>query len=187
MRGLEPELVNEGMAESFKNILAFRTSLEKDIATLKTRSDEYSRIIGEKLRINDTSNESELADLREKITGPGDPKKRKPEKKKEQKGKWHELAGVFIYDGIGLRGELEIYFKALEDVKSRSEKLQKVKESIDGLISRGVKKDLACTAFLGRDLLLDMVFTKSSAPPIKFTFKSTFKVDVERPNEIMVK
>ncbi|MDE1829301.1 MAG: hypothetical protein KGI25_03155 [Thaumarchaeota archaeon] len=174
------------MAESFRNILAFKSSLDKDLEELKQRSEQYSKTIGEKLRVNDASNESELADLREKITGPVDPKKKKPVSKKNQKGNWHELAGVAIYDGIGLRGELEIYFKALEDVKSRIEKLQKVKESIDGLVSRGVKKDLACTAFLSRDLSLDIAFIKSSSPQTKFMFKSTFRVEAERPNEIVI-
>ena len=174
------------MTESFRNILAFKTSLDKDLEKLKQRSEEYSRIIGEKLRSNETTNESDLTDLREKITGPADPKKKKVVKKKDQKGNWHELAGVFIYDGIGLRGDLEIYFKALEELKSRIEKLQKVKESIDGLVTRGVKKDLSCTTFLTRDLSLDIAFTKSSAQPTKFTLKSTFMVETESLPHILV-
>ncbi|MDE1764597.1 MAG: hypothetical protein KGH88_10215, partial [Thaumarchaeota archaeon] len=171
---------------SFHNILEFKSSLEKDLEVLKRRSEEYSSRIGEKLRVNDVSNESDLADLREKIAGPIDPKKKKPVKKKDQKGSWHDLGGVFIYDGIGLRGELEIHFKALEEVKSRIEKLQKIKESMDNLVSRGVKKDLACATFLNRDLMLDMAFTKSAAPSAKFTYKSIFNVEAEHLNEIKI-
>lgn len=178
--------MEEGKLMSFSNIAAFKSALESDLEELKQRSETYSNTIGEKLRINDSSNESDLSDLREKIAGPIDPKKKKPIKKKDQKGSWHDLSGVFIYDGIGLRGELEIYFKALEEVKSRIEKLQKVKESIDGLISRGVKKDLACATFLSRDLILDMAFIKSSAPLTKFTYKSIFKVEAEHLNEIKI-
>ena len=100
-------------------------------------------------------------------------------KKMDQKGILHELSGVFIYVGIGLRCELEIYIMALEELKSRIVKLQMLKESIDGLVTRGVKKDLACTTFLTRDLSLDIAFTKSSAQPTKFTFKSTFMVETE--------
>lgn len=174
------------MAVSFRNIVAFKTSLEKDLEEMKQRSEQYSKIIGEKLRVNDASNETELSDLREKIAGPVDPKKKKPDKKKDQKGNWHNLDGVSIYDGIGLRGELEIYFKALEDVKTRIEKLQKIKASIDGLVSRGVKKDLACTAFLSRDLMLDMAFIKSVAPRPKFTYKSILHVEAERLNELKI-
>lgn len=179
-------MVEEGNVMSFHNILAFKSSLEKDLEALKKRSEEYSSKIGEKLRINDMSNESDLSDLREKIAEPIDPKKKKPVKKKDQKGNWHDLGGVFIYDGIGLRGELEIYFKALEEVKSRIEKLQKIKESIDGLVSRGVKKDLACATFLSRDLILDMAFIKSTVPSTKFTYKSIFNVEAERLNEIKI-
>jgi len=179
-------MVEEGNVMSFRNILAFKSSLEKDLEDLKKRSEEYSSIIGEKLRGNVASNESDLADLREKISEPIDPKKKKPVKKKDQKGTWHDLGGVFIYDGIGLRGDLEIYFKALEEVKSRIEKLQKIKESTDSLVSRGVKKDLACATFLSRDLVLDMVFIKSAVPLTKFTYKSIFNVETERLNEIKV-
>ncbi|SRR5579885_175975 len=178
--------MEEGKIMSFRNVMAFKSALEKDLEDLKRRSEEYSKTIGEKLRANDTTNEADLSDLREKIAEPSDPKKKKPVKKKDQKGNWHDMGGVFIYDGIGLKGELEICFKALEDVKSRIEKLQKIKESVDGLVSRGVKKDLGCTSFLGRDFLLDMAFTKSSSTQTKFSFKSTFKVDAERPTEIMV-
>ncbi len=178
--------MEEGKVMTFRNISALKSSIEKDLEELKHRSEEYSEIIGEKLRINGASNEPDLADLRERIADPADPKKKKIVKKKDQKGNWHTLDGVFIYNGIGLRGELEICFKALEDVKTRIEKLQKVKESIDGLVSRGVKNDLGCTAFLSRDFLLDIAFTKSASTPTKFTFKSTFKVDAERLNEIMV-
>ena len=175
-----------GRAESFRNILALKSSLEKDLGDLKKRSEEYSGIIGEKLRVNDASVDPDLADLRDKITGPIDPKRKKQVKKKDQRGNWHELGEVSIYDGIGLKGELEIYFRALEDTKSRSEKLQKVKESIDGLVSRGVRRDLACTAFLSRDLMLDLAFVKLATAPTKFKFRSTFRVEAERPNEILV-
>lgn len=178
-------MVKDGMTEAHRNILAFKSSLDKDLEELKRRSEQYSGIIGEKLRANDTSSESDLADLREKISGPVDPKKKKSIKKKDQKGNWHELDGVSIYDGIGLRGELEIYFKALEDVKSRIEKLQKTRESIEGLVSRGVKKDLACTVFFDRELSLDLAFTKASTVPTKFAYRSNFKVDAEKIEEII--
>ncbi|MGB6463971.1 MAG: hypothetical protein WBF38_07090 [Nitrosotalea sp.] len=171
--------MEEEKVMSFRNILVFKSSLEKDLEELKKRSEVYSKTIGEKLRVDDTANTPDLADLREKIAGPSDPKKKKPVKIKDQKGNWHDLGGVFIYDGIGLRGEIEIYFKALEEVKSRIEKLQKIKESVDGLVSRGVKKDLGCTAFLSRDLLFDMAFTKSAATLAKFSYKSIFNVEAE--------
>ena len=178
--------MEKGKVMSFRNILALKSTIEKDLEELKHRSEEYSEIIGEKLRSNVASNEPDLADLKDRIAEPVDPKKKKPIKKKDQKGNWHALDGVFIYNGIGLRGELEIYFKALEDAKARIEKLQKIRESIDGLVSRGVKNDLGCTASLSKDFLLDIAFTKSASVPTKFTFKSTFRVDAERLNEIKV-
>lgn len=164
---------------SFRDVIAFKSYLEKDLAEFKRRSDEYSRLIGEKLRMNETSSESDLTDLRQKISEPSDPKKKKQVKKKDQKGNWHDLGEVSIFDGIGLRGELEIYFKALEEVKARIEKMQRIKDTIDGLVTRGVKKDLGCTAFIDKDYVLDMAFTKSSSPMAKFSFKSSFTIGAE--------
>ncbi|MDE1861562.1 MAG: hypothetical protein KGI33_01490 [Thaumarchaeota archaeon] len=176
--------MDEGKATSFRNILTFQSSLKKDMDELKKRSDDYARIIGEKLRSNEGSSESDLNDLRSKITDATDPKKRKTVKKKELKGNWHDLDGMFVYDGIGLKGELEIYFKALEDTKLRMEKIEKIKASIDDLVSKGVRKDLSCTAFLGRDLVLDVAFMKSASTPTRFSHKSTFRVEAEPIQEI---
>ncbi len=178
--------MEEGKIIAFRDIIAFKSSLEKELEELKKRSEEYSKVIGEKLRVEDTANSSELADLREKISEPGDPKKKKPVKKKDQKDNWHDIGGVHIYDGVGVRGELEIYFRALEDVKSRIEKLQKIKESVEGLLSRGVKKDLGCAAFLSRELILNMAFVKAAAPHTKFAYKSIFNVGIEPLNQIKI-
>ncbi len=178
--------MEEGKVMSFRSISALKSSLEKDLNDLKRQSEEYSETIGEKLRTSSASNEPDLADLRERIADSPDPKKKKQAKKKDQKGNWHHMDEISIYDGIGLRGELEICFKALDDVKTRIEKLQKIIGSVDGLVSRGVKNDLGCTALLSRDFLLDIAFTKSASTPTKFVFKSAFKVEAERLNEIRV-
>ena len=88
--------MEKGKVMSFRNILALKSAIEKDLDELKHRSEEYSEIIGEKLRSNAASNEHDLADLKDRITEPTDPKKKKQVKKKDQKGNWHALDGVFI-------------------------------------------------------------------------------------------
>ncbi|HMK32576.1 MAG TPA: hypothetical protein VK431_03015, partial [Nitrosopumilaceae archaeon] len=111
-------------------------------------------------------------------------KKKKPVKKKDQKANWLNFDAISIYDGIGLKGELELYFKALEDVKQRIEKLQKVKESVDSLVSKGLKMDLGCLVFMENELPFEMAFIKSQVPKAKFSYKAIFSVETEKPIEI---
>ena len=169
---------------TFHTINDFQLSLEKGLEDLKKRSEEYSKLIGEKLRDPQTDNSKELAELKEKLEGPTDPKKKKTVKKKDQKANWLNFDAISIYDGIGLKGELELYFKALEDVKQMIEKLQKVKESVDSLVSKGLKMDLGCMIFMENELPFEMTFVKSLVPKAKFSYKAIFSVEKERPIEI---
>ncbi len=157
-----------------------------DLAELKKKSDEYSQSIGEKLREKTTENTAELAELKEKLEGPADPKKKKPVKKKDQKAHWHNLDAILVYDGIGVKGELEIYFKALEALKLKIDKVQKAKDTIDTLLARGLKKDLGCVVLMNNDLIVDMAFIKTLEPKAKFSFKSIFNVEAEQLNEIKI-
>jgi hypothetical protein len=173
----------------FHTIEELQSFLSNDLEDLKKESDEYSKAIGEKLRERIDDNSADLAELKEKLEGSVDPKTKKPTnhvKKKDQKANWHNLDTVLIYDGIGVKGELELYFKALDIVKLRIEKMKKAKEAIDGLISRGLKKDLGCVALMNKDLLFEMAFIKTSEPKAKFSFKAIFNVPMEGLNAIQI-
>jgi len=169
---------------TFHTINDFQLSLEKGLEDLKKRSEEYSKLIGEKLRDPQTDNPKELAELKEKLEGPTDPKKKKPVKKKDQKANWLNFDAISIYDGVGLKGELELYFKALEDTKLMIEKLQKVKGSVDSLVSKGLKMDLGCMIYMENELPFEMTFVKSLVPKAKFSYKAIFSVETEKPIEI---
>ncbi len=173
----------------FHTIEGLQSFLANDLEDLKKKSDEYSKLIGEKLREATDNNSADLAELKEKLEGPTDPKKNKstkPTKKKDQKTNWHNLGTISIYDGIGVKGELELYFKALDAMKLRIEKVQKVKEALDGLVSRGLKKDLGCVALMNNDLSFEMAFIKTGEPKAKFSFKAIFNVATEQLNEIKI-
>jgi len=171
----------------FHTISELQSSVENDLKTLKKKSVEYSEAIGEKLRSgNTTSDSAEMAELKEKLEGPIDPKKKKPVKKKDQKTNWYDLGHISVYDGIGTKGELEIYFKALEELKSKIERLEKIKEAIDDLISKGVKRELGCMAVLNHDLTLQISFVASRPPKTKFSYKSIFNVPGEIIHEIKI-
>jgi ElaB/YqjD/DUF883 family membrane-anchored ribosome-binding protein len=173
----------------FHTIEELQSFLSNDLEDLKKESDEYSKLIGEKLRERTDDNSADLAELKEKLEGPTDPKKKKttkPAKKKDQKTNWHNFDTISIYDGIGVKGELELYFKASEALKLRIDKVQKAKEAIDGLVSRGLKKDLGCVALVNKDLLFEMAFVKTGVPKAMFSFKAIFNVPIEQVNQIEI-
>ena len=178
--------MKEGVTQ-YHTISDLQSSLASDLQILKKKSEEYSEIIGEKLRSTNTADDStEMVELKEKLEGPADPKKKKIVKKKDQKTNWYDLGAISLYDGIGAKGELEIYFKALEEMKSRIEKLEKIKEAVDDLISKGVKRELGCTALLNHDLVLQISFIKAGQPKAKFSYKSIFNLPGEIIHEIRI-
>jgi predicted ATPase len=171
----------------FHSIEELQLHLGDYLKTLKKKSEEYSEIIGEKIRFENTANDStEIAELKEKLEGSSDLKKKKHVKKKDQGSNWHDLGPISFYDGIGVKGELEIHFKALEKIKTKIEKIAKIKESIDNLISKGVKRELGCIALLNHDLTLQVCFVKIGQPKTRFSYKSIFTIPSEIIHEIKI-
>lgn len=171
----------------FHTIEELQSYLASNLKTLKKKSEEYSEVIGEKIRFeNAPSDSSEFEELKEKLEYNSDPKKKKIVKKKDQKTNWYDLGAISLYDGIGPKGELEIYFKALEKTKTKIEKIEKIKESIDGMISKGVKRELGCVTLLNQDLGFQISFVKAGKPKTKFSYKSTFTIPSEIIHEIKI-
>lgn len=174
--------------QKFRTVSELQQSLDKEINRLKTKADEMSKFIGDKLRSTESNNSAELQELRQKIEGaaPVDPKKKKVTKKKDQKSNWHVMNSISIYDGIGLKGELELYFKGMGDAKSELERLTKIKQEIDELLTKGLKKDLGCVLLLKKELPVEIAFTSSTPQRKKFAFKAIFNVPKEELNEIKI-
>lgn len=169
-----------GTIHSFKTPEEMQKSLEGYIAALKAESENLSKLIGEKMRSTDSSNAAEMQELKQKLEGGGaDPKKKNAPKKKDQKANWYAFDSLSIYDGIGLKGELELYFKAMEKTKSELEMVTKVKQSIDSLVSKGLKRDMGCILHLGEALPAEIAFTNTSEPRKKFSLRMVFEVPIE--------
>jgi hypothetical protein len=164
----------------FKTFDELQVTIEKSLDLLKKKSEEYSKIIGDKLRESEEPNQdTEITELKEKLNGSNDPKKKKT-MKKDKNTKWHDLGGIRVYDGIGIKAELELYFKSLDNIKSKIENLEKTKQAITELTSKGLKKDLGCLAIMRDDSPLEVVFTKSDVlKQKKLSFKSIFSVNAE--------
>ncbi len=161
-----------------------RESLTAQIEDVEKKIDEYSKLIGEKIRIGqeEDAQDSEFNELKEKLQGEDPKNKNKKKKSKHQKNdKWFELDGVQIYNEMGLKGELELYFKANELLKEHLEDLRKIKKTVDSIIDKGLKDDMGCITFQGLNMPYQIAFQKSGIQRKKFSFKST----IEAMPEIM--
>jgi hypothetical protein len=173
--------------QSFKTIVELQKFLEDYVNVLKMRSEQMSKQIGEKMRSNDSSNPAELQELRQKMEGDTtDPKKKKTVKKKDPKTNWYTLDAISIYDGIGLKGELELYFKSMEKIKSELDRLVKVKQAVEDLVHKGLKKDMGCVLLLNEELPAEIAFISNTVSRKKFVFTALFSVPTEEPYTIKV-
>ena len=166
----------------FRTIEELQSSIDKQLEELKKKADEYSKTIGDKIRANEGNQSEDLAELKEKLQGPTDPKKKQPSKKKDQKKSWYDMGAISVYDGIGVKGELELYFQALDEIKSNIENLQKTKEAINSLVSRGLRKDLGYAALMRHNMPFEITLLKSDGAKSKFSFKAIFSVETEPVN-----
>jgi len=171
-----------GHVMHFRTIEELQISIDKQLEKLKIKSEEYSKIIGEKIRAEEGNQNEDLAELKEKLEGPTDPKKKQSSKKKDQKKHWFEMGAISVYDGIGVKGELELYFQALDQIKSDMENLQKAKEAINGLVSRGLKKDLGYATLMRHNMPFEITFIKSPDARSKFAYKAILSVETEPIN-----
>ena len=173
--------------QKFRTIADLQKYLEGHVNDLKTCSEELSTLVGEKMRVNDSTNDAELQEMRQKIEGSTtDPKKKTSTKKKDRKTNWYNFDSISIYDGMGAKGELELYFKALEMTKSELDRVTKVKQAVDDLVSKGLKKDMGCVMVLNGELPAEIAFTPSTTTKKKYGFKAIFDVPIERHYEIKI-
>ena len=123
----------------FESISELQELVDKKLTELDTKIDFPSNLIGDKIREGEKNNVEELSDLKDKLNPDktknkkGDDKKSKNkkgdnkksknnnQKKKSKKGQsedWIDYQSLHLYNGVGTRGELELYFKSLEERKA---------------------------------------------------------------------
>src|SRR5574340_730443 len=168
--------MQERTITKFRTITELQSEIKKELDELQKKIDDYSKQVGEKLRSTEKEDPKEIEEFRTMLDDK-DPKK-KPVKKKDSK-QWMEFQALSIYDGIGFKGELEVYFKTLEELKAKLEKLKKVEGSIEALISQGFRKDLGLLVVMGGDLSFRMVALKNAERKAKFSYETIFDVEAE--------
>lgn len=183
----------------YSTVSSLKSSLEKEIEKTEQSINEYSNILGEKIRINEefSKDDPEFLELKSKLeNNPLDKKKpelkiddskndnkKTPEKKNIEKPKksskkgseyWYNLDHIMVYNGIGLKGEIELYFKAIDELKSKLETLQRTLSALKNIVEKGLKEDMACIAFHGSSGPLQISFLKTSDIRKNFSFKSIY-------------
>ncbi|MFQ5476150.1 MAG: hypothetical protein ACE5DT_03870 [Nitrosopumilus sp.] len=192
----------KNLIERFNSVNSLKTNLEKEIEDTESIIQEYSNLLGEKIRTNEelSSDDPDFLALKAKLEGgsvdnksktksktkvkdkakrskKSEDKKGSDKKKKSKKGisdKWYNLNEILVYNGMGLKGELELYFKAIEELKSKRENLQKTLSSLNNLIKKGLKEDMGCIAFKGTEGILEIAFLKSTGMRQNFSLKSIY-------------
>ena len=202
--------------ERFNSVNSLKISLEQEIEDTQLVIQEYSNLLGEKIRTNEqtSSDDTEFLELKAKLDGGSSDDKtkdkkskdkkskdkkskdKKPEKtkspdkkKKSKKGvsdKWYNLNEILVYNGIGLKDELELYFKAIDELKAKLENLQRTLASLNNVIEKGLKGDMGCIAFKGTEGILEIAFLKSTEVRENFSLKSIY-TGTAIPVENMIK
>ena len=190
--------------ERFNSVNSLKISLEKEIEDTELLIQEYSNMLGEKIRTNEESSadDPEFLALKAKLDGGSsdvkskdkkskdkksndkksndkkpDTKKSSDKKKKSKKGasdKWFNLDEILVYNEIGLKGELELYFKAIDQSKAKLESLRRTLSSLNNVIEKGLKGDMGCIAFKGTEGILEIAFLKSTGARENFSLKSIY-------------
>lgn len=153
--------------------------ISKRIDEVDALIEEYSNFLGEKIRTNqaDSEDEPEIKELKERLEGGSDEKKKKPQPKKRASKQWYDLNGFFVYHSLGLKGELELYFKGLNELKTKRDSLQKFKQTLEMILEKGLKEEMGCVVFQKDGVPLEMAFIKSSITRKKFSFQSLYHLN----------
>jgi len=199
------------LIERFNSIKSLKVNLENEITDTELIIKEYSNLLGEKIRANEESSadDPDFLALKEKLQGSSSDKKSKDKKSKDKKSKdkkeetkispdkkkkpkkglsdkWFNLNEILVYNGMGVKGELELYFKAIDQLKSKLENLQRTLLTLNNVIEKGLKEDMGCVTFRGTEGILEIAFLKSTGTRENFSLKSIY-TGVAIPVENMIK
>ena len=171
----------------FNVISEFKEFLENSITSTKNQLDTISKEAGEKLRLKekDLENDKEFLSIKEKLEEKTDEKKKK-KPKKQISSNWINYNSLNLYNGMGIKGELELYFKEIETLKIKLEKLQTTKGTLDGLVSKGLKNNLNCIVYENEGQFEIVLLKTAREIREKFNFKTEFTVPAQFEKPLFV-
>ena len=164
---------------TFYSLKEIREALDEETNQLRILSEDYSEWLGTLLR-NPKSSKSEewskkAAELQKALKAGG----RKGGKKKEKTAssiEWKKFKEIMLCSDSF--GEAEILFEAVEELRGKIEKLEKIKKSIEDLERYGLGKEMRYITYIKDGIPQKMIFksTEESEAAEKFEFSGNFSV-----------
>lgn len=182
-----PSLIKE-----YNTTSELQDDIDAKIKDVEQRINVYSKKIGDRLREdkeleNDDPNVQQIKEAMEGPKDEKDPKNKKKKKKstKRKDSKWFDINGIYIYNGASSTGELEVYFKALEELKHEHENLIMTKKSLDSLVEKGLKEHLGCVVLMNNGSPPEIVLRQTKKVTKKFEYSSILCINCE-PEKILI-
>ncbi len=165
---------------TFYSLKEIRESIEFQIIQCKTMLEDYSQWLGTLLRNPGSSKNQEwakkTAELQKVLKSGSRKGGKKEEKNVATASEWVQFKDFMLSaDEIG---EAEILFEAIEELKSKVEKLERAKNSVIDLERYGLGKDLLYVTYI-HDGVPEKIMFKSKKGNIteKFEFSADFSVE----------
>ena len=138
---------------SFYSIKEINEALEEEIEQYKSVADEYSQWLGSFLRDSEAMQENEEWAKKMGALQKAKPKGKTKTAKKKGKSKktrastnWVQFKEIML--SASEQGEAEILFDAIEEINTKTKRLEKVKDSIAQLEKSGLGKDIIYIAYI---------------------------------------
>jgi len=149
---------------NFFSLVELSEYIEQEISFCKSISEEYGERLGSLLRDNKQAEGDE--EWRKSLSGlQKNTQPKKSESKKKGKGKTkRSKSGWINYNQIMLstefQGEAHILFEAIENLKSKISRLEKIKDEIEGLKRLGLEENLTYITYLNEGIPEKIVLHK---------------------------
>jgi hypothetical protein len=169
---------------TFYSLKEIQDSIETEISQHEMLLEDYSQWLGTLLRNPESSKDPEwvkkTAEL-QKLLKVGGRKGVKKEEKGTRSSEWAEFKDVAL--SADALGEAEILFDAIEELKTKINRLQKTKNSVVDLERYGLGKELLYVTYIHDGVPEKIVFKprKGSNLADKFEFSAEYSVAQETP------
>jgi hypothetical protein len=164
---------------TFYSLREIREGVEMEINQYKVLLEDYSQWLGTLLRNPETSKNPEWArkttEMQKVMKTSGRKGNRKEEKKGETATEWTRFRDIMLCTED--LGEAEILFEAIEELRTKIDKLEKAKNSIIDLERYGLGKELLYITYM-HDGVPEKIFFKSkrTGATEKFEFMADFSI-----------